>query len=175
MFTIEINRVWAMPSKHTFTIKPIKELLERYVSDDFDWIDPFSGHNSPAHYRNDMNPEIPGVEHMDALDYLKSFPTDSYYKGIIFDPPYSVRQVSECYKNFGYKVTQETTQSSWYRKLKDEIVRIRPEYVISFGWNSGGVGKTNGYEIQEILLVPHGGVHNDTIVTVERSGESIHG
>ena len=25
-----------------------------------------------------------------------------------------------------------------------------------------------GFEIEEILLVPHGGWHNDTIVTVER-------
>ena len=39
--------------------------------------------------------------------------------------------------------------------------------VISFGWNSGGIGKTNGFEIQRILLVPHGGPHHDTIVTVE--------
>jgi hypothetical protein len=30
------------------------------------------------------------------------------------------------------------------------------------------MGKTNGFEIEEILLVPHGGWHNDTIVTVER-------
>ncbi|MEQ9716120.1 MAG: hypothetical protein ABGF52_11385, partial [Candidatus Asgardarchaeum sp.] len=40
--------------------------------------------------------------------------------------------------------------------------------VISCGWNSNGVGKTRGFEIVEILLVPHGGIHNDTIVTVER-------
>lgn len=38
---------------------------------------------------------------------------------------------------------------------------------ISFGWNSMGIGKKNGFEIIEILLVAHGGMHNDTIVTVE--------
>lgn len=31
-----------------------------------------------------------------------------------------------------------------------------------------GIGKKNGFEIIEILLVAHGGMHNDTIVTVER-------
>jgi hypothetical protein len=41
-------------------------------------------------------------------------------------------------------------------------------YVITCGWNSGGIGKTNGFEIIEILLVAHGGWYNDTIVTVER-------
>lgn len=29
------------------------------------------------------------------------------------------------------------------------------------------MGKTNGFEIDEVLLVPHGGWHNDTIVTVD--------
>ena len=37
-----------------------------------------------------------------------------------------------------------------------------------FGWNSNGVGKVRGFEIIEILLIAHGGSHNDTIVTVER-------
>ena len=40
--------------------------------------------------------------------------------------------------------------------------------VISCGWNTQGMGKQNGFEIIEILLVCHGGAHNDTIVTVER-------
>lgn len=31
-----------------------------------------------------------------------------------------------------------------------------------------GVGIKYGFEIQEILLVPHGGWHNDTIVVVEK-------
>jgi len=35
------------------------------------------------------------------------------------------------------------------------------------GWNSGGIGKTFGFTQKEILLVPHGGPHNDTIVVVE--------
>lgn len=39
--------------------------------------------------------------------------------------------------------------------------------VISFGWNSGGIGKKYGFEIAEILMVAHGGWHNDTICTVE--------
>jgi len=39
---------------------------------------------------------------------------------------------------------------------------------ISFGWNSNGFGKKLGFEIIEILIVPHGSSHNDTIVTIER-------
>jgi hypothetical protein len=40
--------------------------------------------------------------------------------------------------------------------------------VISCGWNSSGMGLQNGFQIREILLVCHGGGHNDTIVTVEQ-------
>ena len=39
---------------------------------------------------------------------------------------------------------------------------------LCFGWNSNGVGKTRGFEMQEVLIVPHGGSKNDTICTVER-------
>jgi hypothetical protein len=63
----------------------------------------------------------------------------------------------------------DTTSAVW-KRWKDEIARvIQPGGVcISFGWSSAGLGKDRGFEIVEILLVPHGGNHNDTIVTVER-------
>lgn len=63
----------------------------------------------------------------------------------------------------------ETTQASFWSNMKDEIARIAAPgcIVVSCGWNSMGMGKNRGFEIIEILLVPHGGAHNDTIVTVE--------
>ena len=42
---IKINRAWSMPSRWTFTIPPIAELLARYVGDGKGWIDPFAGEN----------------------------------------------------------------------------------------------------------------------------------
>ena len=63
----------------------------------------------------------------------------------------------------------QTTQASFWGDMKKEIQRIIKDYgtVITFGWNSGGIGKTKGFEIKEILMVAHGGWHNDTICTVE--------
>lgn len=68
------------------------------------------------------------------------------------------------------EVTQETTQASWRAKHLDQIQRIlKPQgIVVCFGWNSNGVGKKRGFEMEEVLLVPHGGSKHDTIVTVER-------
>lgn len=64
----------------------------------------------------------------------------------------------------------QTTQASYWANHKKEIGRIvkKDGIVITCGWNSGGIGKKYGFEIIEILLVPYGGWHNDTIVTVER-------
>jgi hypothetical protein len=88
----------------------------------------------------------------------------------LFDPPYSPRQISECYKSIGRAVHNTDTQSSFYGNRKKEVARIVEHngIVICFGWNSGGIGKSLGFELMEVLLVPHGGAHNDTIVTVER-------
>lgn len=156
-----------MPNKNTFSIRPIKKLLEEEVFEGL-WIDPFANSNKIASVTNDLNPEFDTNYHLDALDFLRIF-KDQEVDGVLYDPPYSVRQVSECYKQFGIKITQETTRSDFWTKLKLEIARIvKPNgKVISFGWNSGGIGKTNGFEIKRILLVPHGGIHNDTICTVE--------
>lgn len=66
-------------------------------------------------------------------------------------------------------MTNETTRASFWSNQKKEIGRIVKVggKVITFGWNSGGIGSKHGFEITRILLVPHGGWHNDTIVTVE--------
>jgi len=157
-----------MPNKNTFSVKPIKELLNKYILANETWIDAFSNSSKIATITNDLNPDYDTDYHMDALDFFKMFESDSI-DGVLYDPPYSLRQVSECYKNVGIPVTMETTQSSWRRKHLDEIARIiKPNgKVVCFGWNSSGVGKTRGFKIEEILLVPHGGSHNDTICTVE--------
>lgn len=165
---MRFNRVWAMPSKNTFSIKPIKELIEEEKVGDL-WIDPFANDSKVAELTNDLSTEFDTDYHMDALDFLKIF-KDNSLDGVLYDPPYSNRQVSECYKGVGLTVDNKTTQSSFWSNQKKEIARIVKVggKVISFGWNSGGIGKKLGFEIERILLVPHGGHHNDTIVTVER-------
>ena len=164
---MEINRVWAMPNSNTFSIKPIGELIRRYIGGES--IDPFANSNKLAKITNDLDESFDTDHNIDALDFLKLF-DDSSIDIVLFDPPYSPRQVSECYKSLGLTVNMKTTQSSFWGNMKKEIERIiRPGgIVITCGWNSGGIGKTKGFVQEEILLVPHGGWHNDTIVTVER-------
>ena len=165
---MEINRVWHMPNKNTFDIKPIKKIIEKYMVNGI-IIDPFANKNKIATITNDLDEQYDTDYHMDATDFLKMFDNESVDM-VLYDPPYSPRQVSECYKNLGKTVNMQTTQASYWSNQKKEIGRIlKPNgIVITCGWNSGGIGKKYGMEIQEILLVPHGGWHNDTIVTVEK-------
>ena len=165
---IKIERVWAMPNKWTFKIKPIAallkeemEIIDGLLSAMQIWVDPFAGFNSRASCRNDIDPSTPVESHIDALKYLQSLASESA-DGVLYDPPYSITQA----RMYGKK---EFSSMKYWADCKNEIARsIKPGgKVICFGWNSMGLGKNRGFEMTRILLVPHGGSRNDTIVTIE--------
>ncbi len=169
---IKMNRVWAMPSRWTFSIKPIKELLNKYITSGDNWIDPFAGKYSPAEFTNDLNPNSPAKYHLEAIDFLKQLKGDDY-EGGLYDPPYSLRQIIECYEGIGHKVDKKWATTKFYSEAKTYLsdkIKIGG-IVISFGWNSIGMGKKRGFEIIEILLVSHGRLHNDTICVVEKKNK----
>lgn len=164
-----INRVWSMPNSKTFLIKPIKEFVEKYVVQcQGIIIDPFANEAKYGTITNDLNPDFNTTYHLDALEFLKLFDNSSIDM-VLYDPPYSPRQVSECYKGVGMAVTMETTQASWRARHLDEIARIlKPGGIcLCFGWNTNGVGKKRNFEMTEILIVPHGGSKYDTLCTAE--------
>ena len=169
---MKMNREWAMPNKDTFSIKPIKELIGKYIDSESLMIaDPFCNGKrwTKSTVTNDLDESLDADCHLDALDFLKSLDDESM-NVVLFDPPYSPRQVSECYKKLGKTVNMQTTQASYWGDMKKEIARILTNsgVCLTFGWNSGGIGKKYGMEIEEILIVAHGGWHNDTIITVDR-------
>ncbi len=151
---MKIERIWAMPNRWTFAIKPIAELLkdEMTVEPMFGWIDPFSGKHSPvsSDCRNDINPMMKADNHMDALDFLREWATNAA-AGALYDPPYSITQA----RKYGRK---EYGNKKYWASCKDEIARIiRPGgKAICCGWNSGGLGKGRGFTLTRVLLVPHG-------------------
>lgn len=168
---LEINRIWAMPNKWTFRIKPIKELINRYVKTGYGttWVDPFAGYNSPAHITNDI--EGRGNKfNLDGLEFLKTI-DNGLACGCLFDPPYSVDQ---SLRKYTPKFKGTAGRAEYRAKCKDEIGRIikKGGIVISFSWDSAGIGLKRGFDIIEILLICHGACHNDTIVTVERKIKS---
>lgn len=159
-----------MPNKDTFDIEPIGELVTSEVEQSEGlWTDPFSNGCELADVTNDLNPDVDSDHTKDATEFLQTFDRGEVDGGVLFDPPYSPRQIKEVYESVGLETSMETTQATFWSDVKDEIMRVVGDgaTVVTCGWNSGGVGKGAGFKIREILLVAHGGWHNDTIVTVE--------
>ncbi len=165
-----ITREWAMPSRHTFTIPPIASFLSRHIRPGDVVVDPFCGQSTVATYRNDL-----GSGGMEATAYLDQLIEQGVRADVVLlDPPYSPRQMSECYKSVGIEVGMEQTQNArLYKESKHRLCQIiKPGgMALTFGWNSAGFGIGMGFTVMEILLVAHGGAHNDTICVAERAGE----
>ena len=163
-----MSRQWAMPNAETFSVKPIGDFVQKYMSGVS--IDPFSRNKQWATYTNDLNPGTSAAYHMDAVDFLTMLVNDGVQADcVLFDPPYSPRQITECYAAAGLSTSMKTTQNGrLYKECRDAIRKLcKPgSVVLSFGWNSVGMGKL--FSIEEIMLVSHGGAHNDTICMAER-------
>jgi len=121
---VRMTRMWAMPNKKTFDIMPIANLIHQEIPEIFRVMDavvePF-----PFNYMED------------ATDYLKRIKPRPYG---LFDPPYSPRQLKECYNNKGEYDTKASTWSKWKDLMSDKV----EEKCISFGWSSVGLGINRG-------------------------------
>lgn len=159
-----------MPNRNTFSISPIAELIHSIITDGQVIVDPFANSSKIATITNDLNPEFDTDFHLDALEFLKSI-GDCKADIVLFDPPYSITQATECYYSYGKDKLEVNVANMKYWKLcKDNIARIlKPNgLVICCGWNSNGLGKGRGFEMLKVLIINHGGSRNDTLVTVEK-------
>lgn len=161
----QFSTIWAMPSRWTFSIKPITSFLIRHLEGAAVIVDPFAGQSLVGTHRNDL-----GRGGIDAEQFCNQLLTEGVLADVVlFDPPYSPRQISECYKSIGRKATTSDTQNAalYARVRKPLAALLRPGgLALSFGWQSSGFGKA--WETTEILLVQHGGAHNDTICVAQR-------
>ncbi len=175
MSELNFSRAFSMGNAETFSLPPVSRLLDRWLIGACVVVDPFARNSHRGTVTNDLNPTTDADYHMLAEDFVEqglSIVADV----VLFDPPYSPRQIAECYQQIGRQCgTMDTQNARLYRRVKDGLDRmLRPGGIaICCGWNSMGFGLKRGYEMIEILLVPHGAAHNDTIVTVERKGNYI--
>lgn len=156
-----------MPNGNTFTIKPIKEFVESTVAQYKGGVivDPFANNCKYGTITNDINTEYDTTYHLDALEFLKLLPSESADL-VLYDPPYSITQAAQLYKNYGKEKLEVNVANMRYWKLvKDNIARIlkRGGQCLSFGWNTNGLGVGRNFEMTEIMIVSHGGSKNDTL------------
>jgi hypothetical protein len=170
----KMRRRFAMPNAETFSIGPISSLLDRWLPLALESpviVDPFARNSTRASVTNDLNPNTTAQFHILAEEFVANHVQDRTADAVLFDPPYSPRQIAEVYQQIGRKCSMKETQNArLYKTVKDGLDRmLKPGGIaICCGWNSMGFGIGRGYEMLEILMVPHGAAHNDTIVTVER-------
>ncbi len=165
---MKFSRSWAMPTADTFDCQPIGDFVRRHLQGVS--VDPFARNKRLATYTNDLNPATAAEHHMDAEVFLNKLADDGVKADtILLDPPYSPRQISECYAAAGLKAGMKDTQNAaLYSRVRRAARRLckAGTKVLSFGWNSCGMG--DGFNQVELLLVAHGGAHNDTICLAER-------
>jgi hypothetical protein len=168
-----MSRVWAMPNSDTFDVEPIHNFVWKYLHQANVSIDPFARNKRWTTYTNDLDPATEAESHLDAEEFLRSL-ADKNVKAdlVLFDPPYSPREIVECYQSIGLSVTKAGQNGALYARVRAAIKPILADdaIVLSFGWNSCGMGQ--GFQMEEIMLVAHGGAHNDTICIAERRIQS---
>lgn len=171
---MKMNRVFAFPKSDTFDCIPIGAFVKRYLRQSSLSIDPFARNKLWATYTNDLNPDTLAEHHMDAHDFLVMLLNQDILADlIIFDPPYSPRQIKECYDSIGLTMKSEDAwrTAGWRKEKALANQLLKPNGIfLYFGWDTNGMNSTgeNGFIIEEILLVNHGLCHNDTICMAER-------
>lgn len=157
------STAFAMPSRWTFSIPPVAAFLARHLRGGV-IVDPFCGQSTIGTHRNDM-----GAGGIDAEAFVRQLIADGVRAdAVLFDPPYSPRQIAECYKGIGRKASTEDTQNGrLYKRVRAALADVlkRDGIALSFGWQSAGFGAQ--WDTLEILLVQHGGAHNDTICVAQ--------
>lgn len=157
-----MKRAFSMPSSDTFTMKPAMDFLGAHLAGRS--VDPFARRSRVATVTNDINPDCGCDYSMDAVKFLElMLDRGEQFDTGIFDPPYSPRQISECYRGIGVPVDSTSTQNAKLYKDCLDLMRQMCGRIIKFGWNSNGVGQ--GFDLADSLLIHHGGAHNDTICT----------
>ena len=70
------------------------------------------------------------------------------------DPPYSLRQLKDCYDNIGHDLEKWQTNNMWCRGLDALAQCIKVGgYAISFGWHSHGFGKKRGFDKVAVYVI----------------------
>jgi hypothetical protein len=154
-----------MPNKYTFRIPAIHDFVRYWVAGVPCVVDPFAGKSAIATRSNDIANGGVDAE----VFCLRLLDEGVVADVVIFDPPYSPRQISESYKGAGLKVDAKTTQNAalYSRVLKPLLSLLRPGGIaLRFGWQSAGVCRA--WELLDLLIVQHGSGHSDTICTAQR-------
>jgi hypothetical protein len=83
--------------RYTFSVEPILRWVERNCEGKV--LNLFAGQTllDLDEVRNDLDPEMPAVYHLDALEFLRTW-TGERFNTILLDPPYAYRNSMQMYQ-----------------------------------------------------------------------------
>lgn len=124
-------------------------------------VDPFARNCTWATITNDLDPSTKAQYNLDALDFLKSFASESVSL-ILFDPPFSTRQE----KKYQFSSNLYSSDSNKISQLYSESFRIlKPNGVLlKLGYNS--TRPHPGFILHSLTITNFGGSRNDVIGTI---------
>ena len=125
---------------------------------------------------NDINTEFETTYNMEANDFGEEMERKGrMFDLVLFDPPYSLRQLKDCYAGVGKDLDLWQTQNMWGR-CKNALAQCIPVggYVIHLGWHSHGFGKNRGFEKVEMMVCEQAGKDEryNVLVTVEQKTQA---
>lgn len=140
-------------------------------------VDPFCNNKTTrrqgsTHTTNDLNPKFNADYCMEFNDFGEHMlELNKEFDLVLFDPPYSLRQLKEQYEGIGKDLELWQTHNMWKRG-KDALAKCVSigGYVISFGWNTKGFGKKRGFEKTHILVLEQAASEDryNLLITVEK-------
>jgi len=158
MIRVDFTYLNQPPKRYTFEQKELKKWVEKWCRGKT--LNLFAGKTKldVNEVRVDMDPEMPADFNMTADEFL-DMNTD-VFDTVILDPPYSLRKAHEKYQG---------RYMNNFTRIKEKVSRIvrAGGRVISFGYDSTGMSRKNGFKKIAVCLVNHKGMHNDTIGLVE--------
>ena len=150
------------PKKYTFEMPKLKQWTEQNCIGKV--LNLFAGKTllNIDETRVDLNKDMPADYYMDAYNFVRMAKENKWiYDTVIFDPPYNLRKSREKYLG---------VYTSELRKIKTILPNILSENgrIISYGYDTTGMGKKRGFEKIGICIINHAGDHNDTLCLIEK-------
>mgnify|MGYP001289856737 CR=1 FL=1 len=170
---MKFERRRGIQGKDTHKDPTFKKIVEDYLlcqrwtdgrsNPDFKIIDPFARNCVWAEpYTNDINPDTKALDHLDALDYLRSIDRiGERFCGAIYDPPFSDRQNKEIYGE-----SNLYTNPAKIKKIERELGNLIEHggYIVKAGYNTNF--SHDAFELVHVAHLYYGGSINDTIISV---------
>jgi hypothetical protein len=181
----DIEMTWTLTNitSTPFENRHIRRIIDRVIrklhitlQGEVSMVDPFARESFTRGLEycitNDLNEDFDTDYNLEFKDFAAMVKTKGIkFDLVVFDPPYSLRQLKDHYDGIGKDLKLWQTQNMW-GEGKDSLAEcvVPGGYVISLGWTSSGFGKKRGFEKRAVHVFEQAAREDrySLLVTVEQ-------